>query len=124
MYVALAGRYDNPIPTRFLAPIDYLKIPALCSLSIGSCIKSSLLNNLKMQLFEECATRYRELHLLSIKELDRKENILVVETRVWFCAKSIFGPLSPPPPPISGLDRQALRVPACRERKKKRLGKY
>ncbi len=26
---SLAGRYDNPIPTRFLAPIDYLKIPAL-----------------------------------------------------------------------------------------------
>ena len=24
-----AGRYDNPIPTRFLAPIDSLKIPAL-----------------------------------------------------------------------------------------------
>ncbi len=24
-----AGRYDNPIPTRFLAPIDCLKIPAL-----------------------------------------------------------------------------------------------
>jgi hypothetical protein len=26
---SLAGRYDNPIPTRFLAPIDCLKIPAL-----------------------------------------------------------------------------------------------
>ncbi len=26
---ALAGRYDNPIPTRFLAPIDCLKIPVL-----------------------------------------------------------------------------------------------
>jgi hypothetical protein len=25
---ALAGRYDNPIPTRFLALIDRLKIPA------------------------------------------------------------------------------------------------
>jgi hypothetical protein len=25
---ALASRYDNPIPTRFLAPIDSLKIPA------------------------------------------------------------------------------------------------
>jgi hypothetical protein len=25
----LAGRYDNPIPARFLAPIDCLKIPAL-----------------------------------------------------------------------------------------------
>jgi hypothetical protein len=27
--VASWGRYDNPIPTRFLASIDYLKIPAL-----------------------------------------------------------------------------------------------
>jgi hypothetical protein len=26
---SLAGRYDNPIPPRFLAPIDSLKIPAL-----------------------------------------------------------------------------------------------
>jgi hypothetical protein len=26
---SLAVRYDNPIPTRFLAPIDCLKIPAL-----------------------------------------------------------------------------------------------
>jgi hypothetical protein len=26
---SLAGRYDNPIPPRFLAPIDFLKIPAL-----------------------------------------------------------------------------------------------
>jgi hypothetical protein len=25
---SLAGRYDNPIPTRFLVPIDCLKIPA------------------------------------------------------------------------------------------------
>ncbi len=27
----LAGRYDNPIPPRFLAPIDFLKIPALAT---------------------------------------------------------------------------------------------
>ncbi len=26
---SLAGRYDNPLPTRFLAPTDCLKIPAL-----------------------------------------------------------------------------------------------
>jgi hypothetical protein len=25
---SMAGRYDNPIPTRCLAPIDFLKIPA------------------------------------------------------------------------------------------------
>ncbi len=29
MYGSLAGRYDNPIPTCFRAPIDFLKIPAL-----------------------------------------------------------------------------------------------
>jgi hypothetical protein len=28
---SMAGRYDNPIPTRFLAPIDCLKIPAQIS---------------------------------------------------------------------------------------------
>jgi hypothetical protein len=28
---SLAGRYDNPIPPQFLAPIDCLKIPALNS---------------------------------------------------------------------------------------------
>ncbi len=28
---SLAGRYDNPIPPRFLAPIEFLKIPALIS---------------------------------------------------------------------------------------------
>ena len=27
---SLAGQYDNPISSRFLAPIDCLKIPALC----------------------------------------------------------------------------------------------
>ncbi len=30
----LAGRYDNPIPTWFLSPIDFLKIPALISFLI------------------------------------------------------------------------------------------
>jgi hypothetical protein len=32
---SLAGRYDNPIPTRFLALIDCSKIPALPSASEG-----------------------------------------------------------------------------------------
>jgi hypothetical protein len=27
-FASLAGRYDNPIPARFLAPIDFLKFPA------------------------------------------------------------------------------------------------
>ncbi len=28
-WILLAGRYDNPVPPRFLAPIDFLIIPAL-----------------------------------------------------------------------------------------------
>jgi hypothetical protein len=32
---SLAGRYDNPLPPRFLAPIASLKIPALVSKNAG-----------------------------------------------------------------------------------------
>jgi hypothetical protein len=38
---SLAGRYDNPIPTRFLAPIDCLKIPA--QTNFLTCVNSDLL---------------------------------------------------------------------------------
>jgi hypothetical protein len=31
---SLAGRYDNPIPSRYLAPINCLKIPALQSQTV------------------------------------------------------------------------------------------
>jgi hypothetical protein len=31
---SLAGRYDNPIPSRCLAPIEFLQIPALDFLTI------------------------------------------------------------------------------------------
>ncbi len=33
----LKGRYDNPISTRFLAPIDCLKIPAQHPLAAAFC---------------------------------------------------------------------------------------
>ena len=38
MYCSLAGRYDNPIPTSFLAFIGFSKIPAL-----GTCIERAKL---------------------------------------------------------------------------------
>jgi hypothetical protein len=28
---SLGGRYDNPLPSRFLVPVDCLKIPAQCT---------------------------------------------------------------------------------------------
>ena len=43
------GRYNNPIPTRFLAPIDCFKIPALATLAsgIGSLESIPRLHNMK-----------------------------------------------------------------------------
>jgi hypothetical protein len=38
---ALAGWYDNPIPTRFLAPIDCLKIPALITKEVADLEQTS-----------------------------------------------------------------------------------
>ncbi len=37
-YKALAGRHDNPIPNRFLAPIDGLKIPAQESIPLAYAV--------------------------------------------------------------------------------------
>ncbi len=34
---SLAGRYDNPIPPRFLAPIVFLKIPAQYDNPMPTC---------------------------------------------------------------------------------------
>ncbi len=38
---SLAGRYDNPIPTRCLAPIDFFKIPAQDKLYRRRCETSA-----------------------------------------------------------------------------------
>jgi hypothetical protein len=42
---SLAGRYDNPIPPRFLAPIDSLKIPALITGAGYAVVKDKCISN-------------------------------------------------------------------------------
>jgi hypothetical protein len=44
---SLAGQFDNPIPTRFLAPIDCFKIPALVLFLTRSYLESLYLSHLK-----------------------------------------------------------------------------
>jgi hypothetical protein len=56
---SLAGRYDNPIPPRFLAPIAFLKIPAL------DCIK---LENCTADLFDLCS--YSTMYFYYLQETD------------------------------------------------------
>jgi hypothetical protein len=53
---SLAGRYDNPIPTRFLTPIDCLKILALCSV----CMKNMASN----------VEKRKEIKIFSINNVD------------------------------------------------------
>ncbi len=53
---SLAGRFDNPIPPRFLAPIDFLKISALATWDggIGSLESiSGLLESLKIRALDK-----------------------------------------------------------------------
>ncbi len=59
---ALAGRYDNPIPTRFLAPIDCLKIPAQHS---GSVCTSMCILRIQYSYFDEHFKQFREAKALS-----------------------------------------------------------
>ncbi len=52
VYSSLAGRYDNPIPTRFLAPIYCLKIPVLGSHdTFTSAFRSAALISFKFDHF-------------------------------------------------------------------------
>jgi hypothetical protein len=52
---SLAGQYDNPIPTRFLAPLDCLKIPAQDSFFHNSCSSGKLTNDDEMTQTESSA---------------------------------------------------------------------
>jgi hypothetical protein len=51
---SLAGRYDNPIPTRFLAPIDCLKIPAQATQAGGIDSLEAILGLLKSLKIPAC----------------------------------------------------------------------
>ncbi len=53
---SLAGRYDNPIPTQFLAPIDCYKIPAQ---SIYD--KKIAFPDLRMEKIDKSATKWSNL---------------------------------------------------------------
>ncbi len=48
-----AGRYDNPIPTRFLAPTDCLKIPALGDGSQLPPLRPHSLQFARVQIFND-----------------------------------------------------------------------
>jgi hypothetical protein len=52
---SLAGRYDNPIPSQFLAPIEYLKIP----LQVKSLYLSNNYLERKAYLRSSCSTKER-----------------------------------------------------------------
>jgi hypothetical protein len=50
---SLAGRYDNPIPTRFLAPIDCSKIPAQLGNRVVVSMGEVILQKSSEQIFKD-----------------------------------------------------------------------
>jgi hypothetical protein len=83
----LAGRYDNPIPTRFLAPIDCSKIPVywLCSpLSLSPHPRSRLTPIFLFSVKNDRGSR----HVETIQVSDRYIiNILCPEYTPYFIYK-------------------------------------
>ncbi len=77
---SLAGRYDNPIPTRFLAPIDCLKMPALNGV-VGTWTKQLCRHQSK---------------ILSSEKFTCKETL----RQVFICLRPppLLLPHTPPPP--------------------------
>ncbi len=61
---SLASRYDNPIPVRFLAPIDCSKIPALGPRSYSKCICTCDRSFLKREGFAENCKRVQKCGLI------------------------------------------------------------
>ncbi len=51
---SLAGRHDNPIPSRFLAPIDCLKIPAQSTFTFCLLPSKRHLDAFRFSLFRTC----------------------------------------------------------------------
>ena len=65
---SLANRYDNPIPTRFLAPIDCLKIPALLYNVTQSVIPLRFETSCEIyQEVEYCICTYLSVHVTLIR---------------------------------------------------------
>ncbi len=73
-FCSLAGRYDNPIPTRFLAPIYCLKIPAQGCYDLALAVRR--FNHYRLDLFHTrldlihaCSVRRSYFHFLEKKDI-------------------------------------------------------
>jgi hypothetical protein len=60
---SMAGRYDNPIPTRCLGPIDFLKIPALAGRYDNPIPTRFLTPIVRSTIPAQCARHFRQFFL-------------------------------------------------------------
>ncbi len=91
---SLAGQYDNPIPTRFLATIDCLKIPAL---STGSYISLVLLRK-EWIGWRNSSGGGRYIEWKRVSSIDPHRRVLNSLLRTRISRRRMFW-LPPPPPP-------------------------
>jgi hypothetical protein len=71
---SLAGRYDNPIPTRCLAPIDFLKIPAQV---LFSCFASKRIGGYYM------GNEYKGERIFLYMQIFLKRSHYILRPKLW-----------------------------------------
>jgi hypothetical protein len=92
---SLAGRYDHLIPTRFLAPIDCLKIPAqvCCGSQIDS--RNCYLVTMHYKLHHEYGTSHppRSIYIVQNSTRIRVQYIFVINTLLYIHPKVSLLPM-------------------------------
>jgi hypothetical protein len=112
---SLAGHYDKPIPTRFLAHIDCLKIPALCSgeepNAIGRslnfcyiCIKNKVIgSNTSLNSAKYTITKKEYFSFLAQISCQDTATVVYTKSSISVCAPAIRGSGQAPLLPLSVL---------------------
>jgi hypothetical protein len=86
---SLAGRYDKPIPTRFLASMDRSKIPALMIRSEAESMKSAdtIMETVSCHSFRKLSTA-REM-LLRINSLCTRKKVKLIKAK-WSTSQIVL----------------------------------
>ncbi len=79
---SLAGRYENPIPPRCLAPLDFLKIPALCGLCrADACFPVELCCSVEFVFWPMCDLCWPDARYLPTRS---SGSVLLCFLRIFF----------------------------------------
>jgi hypothetical protein len=86
---SLAGRYDNPIPSRCLAPIEFLKIPAHSSIPSTHCHKFPIYSSTTVHQPDMYPTVYKEMSSILADQLRPLVGSLKMNTALEYSTRVV-----------------------------------